>query len=309
MASANETVAAFSTLSNSLAAAVEQVGTSIVAVQARRRVPSTGVCWRQGVIVTADHTIDREDGITVQLPDGRSVAATLAGRDPGTDLAVLRIEEGALSVAPVKEQLPRVGQLVLAVGRPGAAGLSASSGVISAVGGPWQTWFGGEVDAFIRPDLTLYPGFSGGPLVDGNAQVAGINTSGLSRSMTLTIPASTVERVVEGLLTSGHIARGYIGLSMQPVQLPEQLRTSLQLEQQTGLLVVSIASDGPGQKAGILVGDILIALGDRPLQDTDDVQRLLGPSSVGKDLQAKVIRGGQPTEVAIMVAERPRRER
>ncbi len=264
--------------------------------------------WRQGVIVTADHTIDRADGITVQVPDGRSIPATIAGRDPSTDLAVLRIEETGLDATQVNRTAPGVGHLVLAVGRPGTAGLSASLGMVSAVGGPWQTWFGGEVDMFIRPDLTLYPGFSGGPLIDGAAQVVGINTSGLSRSMVVTIPASTVDRVVDALLTSGRIARGYIGLGMQPVQLSEALRTALQVEQQTGLIVISVASEGPGEGAGVLVGDILISLGERPLADTNDVQRLLGPSSVGRNLPARFVRGGQPIEVTLTVAERPRRE-
>lgn len=305
--SSNETDKQVSNLSDQLADVVDRAGAAVAAVNARHRVPSSGVHWRQGVIVTADHTIDREDGITVQFAGGGAVAATLAGRDPGTDLAVLRIDQSSGAPASIKQSAPRVGHLVLALGRPGQMGLSASFGTISAIGGAWQTWSGGEVDAFIRPDLTLYPGFSGGPLIDAGGEVVGINTSGLSRNGALTIPSSTVERVVEQLLTRGRIARGYVGLGMQPVQLPDQLRTNLHLDQQTALLVISVAPQGPGEKAGILIGDILTSLRGQPVGDTDAVQRVLGPSSVDQDIAASVIRGGQPIDVTLRVAERPRR--
>jgi serine protease DegQ len=303
----SETGKQLSDLSDQLADIAERVGASVAAVNARHRVSSSGVLWRQGVIVTADHTIDREDGITVKFAGGNALAATLAGRDPGTDLAVLRIDEQSGVPASISGSVPRVGQLALALGRPGHMGLGASFGVISAVGGAWQTWSGGEVDAFIRPDLTLYPGFSGGPLVHASGQVAGINTSGLSRGGALTIPSSTVERVVEQLLTSGRIARGYVGLGMQPVRLPDGLREALHLQQQTALLVISVAPEGPGEKAGILIGDILTTLRGQPVGDTEAVQRVLGPSSVGQDIAASVIRGGQPVDVTLNVAERPRR--
>lgn len=303
----NEAGKQLSSLSDQFADVAERVGASLAAVNARHRVASSGVLWRQGVVVTADHTIDREDGITVKFAGGNALAATLAGRDPGTDLAVLRIDQQSTPPASISQTVPRVGQLALALGRPGRLGLGASFGVISAVGGAWQTWSGGEIDAFIRPDLTMYPGFSGGPLVDAAGQVAGINTSGLSRDGALTIPSSTVERVVEQLLTSGRVARGYVGLGMQPVRLPDGLRESLHLEQHRGLLVVSVAPEGPGEKAGILLGDILTALRGEPVGDTEAVQRVLGPSSVGQDIVASVIRGGQPMDVTLKVGERPHR--
>jgi S1-C subfamily serine protease len=295
------------TLSNNLAAAVERAGASTVAVNGRQRIPASGVYWRQGIVVAADHTIDREEGITVLLPDGRSVGATLAGRDPGTDLAVLKVEGADLLVAERGSEPLRVGHIVLAVARPGEAGLSVSWGAVSAVGGPWRTWSGGQIDQFVRPDLTLYPGFSGGPLVDASGRVAGINTSGLSRGGTLTIPVATVERVVETLLTRGRVARGYLGVGMQPVRLPESLRSSLGLSNETGLIVISVESSGPAEAAGVLVGDILVALDGRPVADTDDVQSVLSSESVGKTITAQVVRGGASAEVQITVGERPRR--
>jgi S1-C subfamily serine protease len=304
----NEAGSSLLGLSNSLADAVERAGRSLVAVNARNHVPSTGIHWRQGAIVTADHTIDREEGITLTLPDGQTVPANLAGRDAGTDLAVLKLDRADLPTAEIADgDGLKVGHIVLAVARPGQAGLSASMGAISAVSGPWRTWSGGQIDQLVRPDLTLYPGFSGGPLVDAQGRVAGVNTSGLSRSMTLTIPASTVNRVVEQLLTRGRIARGYLGLGMQQVRLPDNLKNSLNLSSNAGLIVVSVEQGGPAEQAGVLVGDVVIALAEKPVATTDDVQGILGPDWVGKSIPVRVVRGGSPTELQLTVGERPSR--
>lgn len=304
--SSDESVSELLGLSNNLADAVETAGNSIVAVHARRHTPASGVHWRRGVIVTADHVVEREDSITVTLPDGRSAPATLAGRDPGTDLAVLRLEGENLPEAQIgdAEQL-RIGHIVLAVARPGELGLSASWGAVSALGGPWRTWSGGQIDRLIRPDLTLYPGFSGGPLVDAAGQIAGINTSGLSRNMTLTVPSSTVSRVVEQLLTTGRISRGYLGVAMQPVRLPDALVSSLGLPRHRALIVVSVENDGPAEKSGVLVGDVLLALNGTPLTDTDSVQSMLDADRIGQTIAARILRGGQPAEVTLTVGERP----
>jgi S1-C subfamily serine protease len=295
-------------LSNNLADAVENAGKSIVAIHARRHSPSSGVYWKDGVIVTADHTIEREENITVTLPDGRSLPASLAGRDSGTDVAVLKVENANLPVAEVGDASTlKVGHIVLAVARPGEVGLSASWGAVSAVGGSFRTWAGGQIDQLVRPDLTLYPGFSGGPLIDAQGRVVGINTSGLSRSMALTIPATTVSRVAEQLLTTGRIARGYLGIAMQSVRLPDSQVTALGLSRNTGLIVVSVESDGPAEQAGVLVGDILVALDGNPVSNTDDIQGMLGSDRVGKTVAARVIRGGSPADVSLTVGERPRK--
>lgn len=307
MTASTETTSPLLELSNTLADAVEQVGRSVVAVHARGRLPSTGVVWRSGVVVTADHTIEREEGITVTLASGQNVPATIAGRDSGTDIAVLKFDAGETPAAEISDgETLKIGHIVVAVARPGEAGLSASMGVISAVGGPFRSWAGGDVDRLVRPDLTLYPGFSGGPLVDAQGRVAGINTSGLSRSMTLTIPSSTVNRVTEQLLTKGRIARGYLGIGMQPVRLPDTLKNSLGLETETGLIVISVESGGPADQSGVLVGDIVISLDGQTISDTDDVQRVLGPERVGKPLGAQVVRGGALKDLSVVVGERPR---
>jgi S1-C subfamily serine protease len=279
----------------------------VVAVNARPRMPSSGVHWRQGVVVTAEHTIKREEEITVMLPDGRSIPATLAGRDASTDLAVLKLQGGELSTAEIGGSATlKVGHLVLAVGRPGERGLSASMGVVSALGGAWRGWSGGQIDQFVRLDLTLYPGFSGGPLVDAQGRVVGINTSG-PRSMVLAIPTSTVNRVVDQLLEKGHIARGYLGLGMQPVRLPDTLKNALNLPTQGGIIVVAIEPDSPAERAGVLIGDILVALDGRSMSDTADVLAMLGPERVGAEVKASFIRGGVLSELMIPVGERPRR--
>jgi S1-C subfamily serine protease len=303
----SEEFSALLALSNDFAAAVERAGRAVVAVNARPRMPSSGVHWRLGVVVTAEHTIKREEEISVMLPDGRSIPATLAGRDASTDLAVLRLQGGEFPTAEIGESaMLKVGHLVLALGRPGERGLSASMGVVSALGGAWRTWSGGQIDQFVRLDLALYPGFSGGPLVDAQGSVVGVNTSG-PRSTVLAIPTSTVNRVVDQLLEKGRIARGYLGLGMQPVRLPDALKNTLNLPTHGGIIVVAIEPDSPAERAGMLIGDVLVALDGRPMSDTADVLAMLGPERVGAEVKASIIRGGVLSELMIPVGERPRR--
>jgi S1-C subfamily serine protease len=288
-------------LSSALADAVEQGGRTVVAVNARHRIPSSGVIWRPGVIVTAEHALKRDEEITVTLPDNQTVAAELAGRDAGTDLAVLKAATST-AVAAIQAEAAslQVGHMSLALGRRGENGIAASLGVISALSGAWRTWRGGYVDQFIRPDLSLYPGFSGGPLIDVQGRVIGINTSALTRSAGVTIPAATIDRVAGELLTKGHVARGYLGVGLHPVQLPDG---------RSGLILLSVEPGGPAAKAGLFLGDVLIALGGKPVADTDDVQSHLGPEQIGKPLSAAVLRGGASTEVQVIPGERPRGER
>ncbi len=303
-------------LSNNLADAVEQAGRCVVAINARAsyrgasltRMSSSGIHWRQGIVVTSDETIKREEDITIGLPDGRTVPATLVGRDPSTDVAVLKLQNVELPVAELGDTSTlKVGHLVLALGRGSESGLSASMGVVSTVGGAWRSYYGGSIDQFVRLDLTLYPGCSGGPLVDATGRVVGMNTSG-PRHTVLTIPTSTINRVVDQLLQKGRIARGYLGVSMQPVRLPETLKTTLNLSSVGGVIVVNVESNGSADKAGLLIGDVLIAIEGTPVNDTSDVLAMLGPQSVGKTLNVQIIRGGELVEVAIVPSERPWKE-
>jgi S1-C subfamily serine protease len=296
--------------SDGLAGAVERAGRAIVAINARERIPSSGILWRAGVIATADHTIKREEELTVLLPDGRTVPATLAGRDPSTDLAVLKLDSTGITPAEIGDTASlKVGHLVLAVGRVSEHGPSASLGVVSATGGAWRTWRGGLLEQFVRLDLAIYDGFSGGPLVDLQGRVVGLNTSALSRGGALTIPTATVNRVVDEVLTRGHVQRAYIGVGMQPVQLPAALRQRLNLPNQYGVIVLSVEPEGPADKSGLLVGDVLVALGGAPVSDTDDVQAALGSERVGQPLDASLIRGGELMQLIITVGERPQGRR
>jgi serine protease DegQ len=307
--SASSSDGLLSAVSNDLAAAVDTVGRSVVAIHARRRIPASGVVWQPGVVVAAHHTVQRDDDITVSLHDGSSVSATLAGRDPSTDLAVLRLADGAGAppVAPAAEP-PRVGQLVLALGRPGGS-VTASLGIVSAVGGEWRTWQGGAIDRFVRLDLAVYDGFSGGPLVDAAGRVIGLNTSGLARATAVTVPASTVTRVMGQLLARGHVARGWLGIATQPVRLPPALQRSLGSESDAGLVVVNVEPDSPADRGGVLIGDILIALDGRAVRDPGDVLAALGGEQIGHAVGLRIVRGGKAETVSVTVGERPRARR
>ena len=291
-------------LSDDLAGAVERAARSTVAIHARRRIPSSGTAWRPGVIVAASHTIAREDEISLTLPDGGTAPATLAGRDETTDLAVLRTEAALTPVERADAGALRVGNLVLAVGRPGQS-VTASLGVLSAVGAEWRTWQGGRIDRFLRLDLSIYDGFSGGPLVEAGGRALGLNTSGLARGMALTIPGSTVDHVADQILSGGRLTRGYLGLASQPVRLPEGLRQVLNLGSDFGLVIVNVEPDGPADRAGVLLGDILVALDGAPVSEPADVLAALGPDRVGRPIAARLLRAGQPTEVTITVGSRP----
>ena len=311
--SQTETHNSWRALSEALAAAVEKVSPAIVAVNARPRVATSGVVWREGVVVSTNHTVKQDEEITVLLQDGRTVPATLAGRDPSTDLAVLRLDGGVsaeLKPAAIGQaDAIKVGHLVLAVGRVSQQGVSASFGAVSAAGGAWRTWRGGEIDHFLRLDTAIHLGFSGGALVDTQGSVLGINTSALSRGGGITIPASTVNRVADALLEKGTISRGYLGVGMHPVVLPDSLQKALNLPAPSGLIMLSVEPDGPAGRAGLLIGDVLVALDEVPTRDTDDVQGMLGAERVGQKVKAHVVRGGARTELEVIVGERPQRGR
>jgi S1-C subfamily serine protease len=291
--------------SNNLADAVEKAGRAVVAVNARHRIPSSGVHWRSGIIVTADHTVRRDEEITVRLPDNRTVPANLVGRDSSNDLAVLKLQDVELPTAEIGDTRSlKIGHIVLAVARPGESGLSASLGVVSAKGGAGRGWCGGQIDQFLRLDLTLYPGFSGGSLVDASGNVVGINTSGRG-NMVLGIPVDVVNRVIDTLLEKGRITRGYLGLGMQPILLPDRLKNTLNLSSNGGVIVVNVEQNGPCDRAGVLIGDVLLSLDGKSVSDTGDVQTMLNPESVGKTIKVQIIRGGTLVEVAIAVGEKP----
>jgi S1-C subfamily serine protease len=298
-----------SDFSQELSAAAEKAGPSVVTVRGRHRLPSSGIHWRKGVIVTADHTVRREEDVTVLLPDGKRVAAKLAGRDPGTDLAVLKLdEEVSVSIPQFGDPATlKLANFVLALGRTRNATLVASAGIIGGLSGEHRTWRGGRIDQNIRLDLALYPGFSGGPLVSVDGKVLGVNTNGLGRGRAVTIPVATVNRTVDELLQKGHIARPYLGIAMQPVSLPEALRGKLKNATNGGLMVLHVEPAGPAEKAGIVLGDVIVELQGKPALDTDNLRDLLASAKIGDTVKATVVRGGSPVDVSLTLGERPAR--
>ena len=292
--------------SQELAAAAEQAGTSVVTVHARHRVPSSGIHWRKGVVVTANHTVRREDEITILVHGGKRVSATLAGRDPGTDLAVLKFEQDGVAVPQFGDAAKaKLASLVLALGRTRSGNLVASAGIIGGLSGEYRTWRGGRIEQSIRLDLALYSGFSGGPLVSPEGKVLGLNTNGFGRGRAVTIPVATVNRVVDELLEKGYIARPYLGVAMQPVALPEALRGKLKSATASGLMVLHVEPGGPAEKAGIVLGDVIVELQGKPALDPEHIQDLLASTKVNDKVVTTVIRGGAPLELSITLGERP----
>ncbi|HLF72751.1 MAG TPA: trypsin-like peptidase domain-containing protein [Anaerolineales bacterium] len=291
-------------LSDALADAAEKAGQATVLVNARRRIPASGIVYASGLVLTADHVVEREEDITVTLPDGTETSARLAGRDAGSDLAVLKLERAAGKIAEPTETPARLGQIALALGRPSPDGIEASLGTVSAIGGPVRTGHGGMLEKYIRTDSISYPGFSGGPLVAADGTVLGLNTSGLGRGAAITIPTDIAWKIAETLAQHGHIKRGYLGVRSQTVEIPAASQTALKREQATGLLIVSVENDSPAAKGGLMIGDILLAVAGAPVLHHDELFARLGGDVVGKSTPVEILRGGQPQTINIVVGER-----
>lgn len=292
----------FSEFSNGLTLAVEKGGVRTVLVDARKRYPASGIAYAEDLVLTADHVVTRDE-IKVILPDEKSLSATVAGRDPGSDLALLRLADKALKPAKTSSDV-KVGQLVLALGRPNSAGMQASWGIVTAIAGPARTHRGGLLDEYIQTETTPYPGFSGGPLVNTEGEVLGLNTSGLTPGFSLTIPVKVAWRIADELAKHGSVKRGYLGVRTQPVEIPEAARKSLKREQASGLLVLWLEENGPAQKGGLFVGDTLVAVAGQPVSDPDDLFAALNSDTVGKSIVVEVLRGGKAETVSVTVGER-----
>ena len=292
-------------LSSELAGAVDQVGSGLVRVEARRRLPATGIVWSaDGTVITAHHVVERDDNIRVGLADGQTAAATLVGRDPTTDIAVLKCEAENLSPPTWADLNPgelRVGHLVLALGRPGKT-VQAALGIVSALSEQWRTPGGSPLDYYLQTDVVMYPGFSGGPLVNGAGQVVGLNSSALLRGVNLTVPITSVRRVVETLLAHGRIKRGFLGVSTQPVRLPAALNS--ELDQETGLLLAGVEPDSPAEQGGLLLGDTIVACAGTPVRQHDDLLAQLSGDRIGSEISLKIVRGGQLQTLQVTVGER-----
>jgi len=295
-------------LSTELAEIVRTLDLHIVSVRARRHYPSSGVRWSPGVVVTSDHAIQREEDITITMADGKTVGATLVGRDPGTDLAILKMQSSGSSANQIgRAEGVKAGELTLVVGRSPDSGVNASLGIVSATSGPWRTWRGGQLDAYIRLDAKLFPQSSGGAVVNVRGEIIGIATSALSRIAGVAIPVSTVQSVAEKLLQRGFVPRGYLGIAVQQVGFSEELRKKLSVPNRSGLIVLSVEPGGPADKAGILIGDIVTSIGDALIEQTDDLQTYSDSGVIGKSVKINYVRGGVLSHSALTVGERPGR--
>ena len=295
-----ETLAA---LSDGMADAVAGAGRSIVRVHGRKRRPGSGVVYAEDLVLTAGHVLEREEDLSVDTADGRTLAARLVGRDHSTDLAVLRVEGLGVEAATPAEGEARVGQISLAVASPGRGeGPRATMGIVSSVGGPVRTRRGPRLERYIQTDASPYPGLSGGPLVDVDGDVVGIMVAGWGRGAAFAVPADLAWRVARTLQERGTVKRGYLGILSQPVRLPEGGK--INLTQKGGLLVVGIEDGSPADSGGLMVGDIVATLDGQPVEDTDDLLVLLSGERVGNPVPVRVVRGGEPRELNVTVGER-----
>jgi S1-C subfamily serine protease len=295
--------ASLTTLSDALAGVAETAGPAVVRVSGGRR-PSSGVVWSaDGVILTTEHAVRRDDDIVVTLSDGRELAATLVGRDPGTDLALLRVQAGGLPVPGWRETDGlKVGQVVLALGRPGRT-VRARLGILSAVGQEWRVPGGGRIDRYVEPDIEPAFGFSGGPLLDAEGRAIGLNTAGLRRGLVLTIPTATLRRVAGDLLAHGRVRRGYLGIAAQTVPVPAALEQAV--NQRAGLLVHAVEQGSPAERAGMLIGDLVFSIGGRPVYRADELMGLLTEDRIGATESVRFVRAGKVQEVQVTIGDRP----
>lgn len=290
-------------LSDALAEVVEKTQAAVVRVEARHRWPASGVVWADGLIVTADHVVERDDEIEIGLTGERTAGATLVGRDPTTDLAVLRSDAATTAAAPqwADPGAVKVGQLVLAISRPGRTA-RASLGIMSAAGGNWRTPTGGEIERYLQPDVERLFGFSGGLLVDTSGKALGVNTTGLMRRAPMTIPAPTIRRVVEALVKHGRIRRGYLGIGGHPVRLSESI--GREAGQRRGLIIISVEPGSPADRGGLFAGDIIVAIDQTPIRHPGEVSSRLDEKSIGKPLSVRLVRAGKIADVTLTVGDR-----
>lgn len=287
----------------SLAATASRLETAVVAVHGRRGYPLSGVVWDEHLIVTTHRAVGRDDRVAISFADGERVPAELVGRDPSTDLALLRVERALTAPERRVSSELQVGQPVLRLARPRGQ-LRASFGIVVAIEGRWRGANGGMLDAYLLSDARAYRGFSGGPLVTLDGGVAGLTTRALDDNP-ISIPSETVERVAASLLEHGHIPRGYLGLTGQALRLPESLRELA--GGGTGLLITSVESGSPASASGLALGDTLIFLGGEAVAHPGALAALLGADTVGSEMPIVFLRGGERHETTIVVGERPRR--
>jgi S1-C subfamily serine protease len=293
-------------LSNALADVTSRTALSMVAVHTEPRGSSSGVVWRPGIVVTAEHALRRDEEIHVTLPDGRTVPASLVGRDPSSDLAVLKCAEASAALSNFGDEATlKPGRLTMVVGRTRASGPVAALGVISLVAAERRTWTGASLAPYIRLDVSLQHTAVGGAVTDADGQTFGMVTPRFGRFGCVAIPATLVNSVVGTLLEKGRIPHGYLGVGLQPVRLPDGLRQTLQRSEKTAAIVLEVEPGGPADKAGVVIGDIFVSIAGHGVTRLEDVHAQLSAAAIGKSVSLRFVRGGVVQDAAIVVGERP----
>jgi S1-C subfamily serine protease len=290
-------------LSDTTAKLVEGAASGIVSVHGGSRWHSSGIHWRSGIIVTAEEVLERDENIQLTLPGGQTIDASLVGRDPSTDVAVLRFQPDGLPTAASASASLRTGEAIFAVGSHEGTALAAF-GIVALAGGAWRSSRGGTIDNFIRLDLALNPVAEGGALIDVQGRVLGMTVLG-PRRRALAIPTSTIERAVNQLLARGHVFRGYLGAGLRPLKGEVRQDSSPTSSSGRGVLVIDVDPEGPSKRAGLFVGDIIISWNGNPIDRVRDVMHRLGPESVGTSVDLGLIRGGVSATLRLIIAERP----
>lgn len=297
-------------LSQGLTTLIAGTAPGIVAIKALAYRVSTGVPIAPNLVAAADHAVKREERIPIVTSEGRELRGTLLGRVPSIDLALIKTEEDSFRpLAAASSESLRTGSLVAVVGLTIDVGPSASLGVLGAVGETRRTWRGGVLDRFLRLDVNLYPSQTGAAVVNVEGQLIGLATPALLRHAAVAVPIETIQKYAQELLKEGRIRHGYLGVGVQPVAIPESLRTKVGLNVQAGLMVMLVNVDSPAEKAGFQLGDILVSLGSKELLSIEDLQTALEGASIGNIVPAMVVRGGELLPLSVTIAERPRPEK
>lgn len=304
-------VSDLSGFSESLTALIAQAAAGAVALKAAPYRVVSGVVLQNNLIAMADHTLRRDPHVPFKTASGHEGKATVLGRDPSIDVAILEAEASSLppSLTPADESSLQAGALAAIVGYTFDVGVSASLGILGAVGGPRRTWRGGTLDRFLRLDANLYPSQAGAAVVTHAGSLIGMATAGLLKHSAVAVPVVTLNRVAEELVREGRIRHGYLGVGVQPIAIPDTLRSKLGANQKAGLIVLTAEPDSPAEKAGLQVSDILVALNERDLLSVEDLQDGLRGDAVGRTVPVVVLRGGERIEVEVAIGERTRREK
>lgn len=289
-------------LSNQMADAIAAAAPSIVQVQGRRR-PASGIAYADDVVVTTMKALGREDGLRVRQHEGRAFDAELVGWDPTTSLAVLRVPglQGR-PLAPATTNA-RVGHLALAVARSWSNAVTASSGIVSVIGGPLPTGRRRAIDQVIRTTAPMHDGFAGGAFLDTSGGLLGVATAAEIRGLGVIIPTAIAWKAAAGILEHGGMKRGYLGIAGQAVALPESQRGGEGREE--ALLVIAVTAGSPAAGAGVLVGDVIVAFDGQPVESPEDLLDLLIGDRVGRGVKLHVLRGGAAQDIVVQVGERP----